>query len=43
MVADQLNTAASIMTEAHVERQPSAIAALHSVDVETIFDKVVQP
>ena len=28
------------MTEAHVERQSSAIAALQSVDVETIFDKV---
>ena len=31
------------MTEAHVERQSSAIAALQSVDVETIFDKVRWP
>ena len=43
MVVDQLLTAARIMTEAHVERQSSAIAALQSVDVETIFDKVRQP
>ena len=43
LVADQPLTAASNMTEAHVERQSSAIAALQSVDVETIFDKVRHP